>query len=65
MKIFHLIQIGYGVGYRKALNLQPNACFQQGVIQHELIHVLGNVQLIELKSIYWFFSRFFSRTITA
>ncbi|CAF4864307.1 unnamed protein product [Rotaria sp. Silwood1] len=33
--------IGYGSNYQKNLTLQQNGCFHEGIIQHELTHVLG------------------------
>ncbi|CAF0729251.1 unnamed protein product [Adineta steineri] len=33
--------IGYSTNYQKTLNLQQSGCFHNGIIQHELAHVLG------------------------
>jgi hypothetical protein len=33
--------VGFTPNYQKKLTLQQNGCFQDGIIQHELTHVLG------------------------
>lgn len=35
------IQVGYSTNYQKRLNLASGGCFYKGIIQHELLHVLG------------------------
>lgn len=46
-----LIQIGFFRHHEKTMNLKPGTCFYKGIIEHELLHVLGEkfLVLISLK----------------
>ena len=45
--LFASIQVGYFPNFAKKLTLQSVSCFHQGIIQHELLHVLGKLPWIE------------------
>lgn len=41
--IISCIQVGYFPNFNKKLTLQNTGCFFSGIIQHELLHVLGRL----------------------